>query len=242
MPATWCATPNARCWWCGTEATQLLELDVHRTQRAEIRAHAVAGLNRIEAGAGAGRDNLACLEAASGSMPAAWCATPECSVLGVVGGISYGNNEVTAVLRQSVVAGQQVQWLADRLRQQEAIEWIGMSHCDVVGSKCVSPRHRQWRDAGLKQRGFEAIDVDVELPCGRLYCDLPDRDGTDIDRCSRLDEATRLRIDPAFILAQPDNNIRIEQQPHVCSGGSIGPFNIASRMSSGRGASMASTT
>jgi hypothetical protein len=64
---------------------------------------------------------------------------------------------------------------------------------------------------GLEKTCFEPADIDVELACRRLYRDLPDGSGADVDRGSSFDDATDFSVDLAPVLPQSDDDARIEQ-------------------------------
>ena len=99
-------------------------------------------------------------------------------------------------------------------------------------------------DLGGATMGF---NVDGKLAGRCLYRNLPDRGGTYVDGGGLPDEATSPSVHPAFVLPQTNDDIRIEQQPHLpipgfLSPGESGPFSIKSRISSGSGASIAAAT
>src|ERR1700676_4810097 len=102
---------------------------------------------------------------------------------------SYCNHQPFGVLRQVTIARQQMQWFADGLREEQAIERIGVERRDVVGTARMGPCDRQRLDARLQKPILKTFDNEVELTRRQLDRYLPDGGGADIDRSGTSDDA-----------------------------------------------------
>ena len=83
-----------------------------------------------------------------------------------------------------------MQWFTDGLREEQAIERIGVERRNIVGSARMGPCDRQRLDARIQKPILKTFDSEVELTRRQLDRNLPDGDGADIDRSGISDDAS----------------------------------------------------